>query len=154
MLYASWKKETDILGKFGSYEETFLAKHDEVKEKIVEYVINFGISWRIGVRSLWKLNSSFISIQKWYANPSASWINFYELDHKSSLHQVDISPLLGIAAVPDDVDLIHNNMIDEKYYELLDQLNMKEEEFYTCNALTLFKVQKKFCVHYGAGKAN
>ena len=44
MLYVSWKKETDIFGKFGSQEETFLAKHDEVKKKIVEYGTSFGIS--------------------------------------------------------------------------------------------------------------
>ena len=37
MLYVPWKKETDILGKFGSYEEAFFAKHDEVKDKIVVY---------------------------------------------------------------------------------------------------------------------
>ena len=37
MLYVQWKKETDILGKFGSLEEAFFAKHDEVKDKIVVY---------------------------------------------------------------------------------------------------------------------
>ena len=37
MLYVPWKKETDILGKFGSYEEAFFAKHGEVKEKIAVY---------------------------------------------------------------------------------------------------------------------
>ena len=37
MLYVPWKKETDILGKFGSYQEAFFAQHDEVKEKIAVY---------------------------------------------------------------------------------------------------------------------
>ena len=37
MLYIPWKKETEILGKFGSYEEAFFAKHDEVKKKIAVY---------------------------------------------------------------------------------------------------------------------
>ena len=37
MLYVPWKKETEILGKFGSYEEAFFAKHDEVKDKIAVY---------------------------------------------------------------------------------------------------------------------
>ena len=37
MLYIPWKKETEILGKFGSYEEAFFAKHDEVRKKIAVY---------------------------------------------------------------------------------------------------------------------
>ena len=32
---------------------------------------------------------------------------------------------------PDDVNLIPNIMTDEKYYELLGQLNRKQEEFHT-----------------------
>ena len=35
--------------------------------------------------------------------------------------------------MPDDVDLVHNNRIDEKYYESLDQLNMKEEFIHVMN---------------------
>ena len=33
LLYVPWKKETDILGTFGSYKEAFAAKQDEVKAK-------------------------------------------------------------------------------------------------------------------------
>ena len=34
MLYVPWKKESDILGTFGSYEEAFIAKCDAVKQKM------------------------------------------------------------------------------------------------------------------------
>ena len=37
MLYVPWKRETEILGKFASYEEAFFAKYDEVKKKIGVY---------------------------------------------------------------------------------------------------------------------
>ena len=37
MLYVPLKKETEILGNFGSYEEAFFAKYDEVKDKIAVY---------------------------------------------------------------------------------------------------------------------
>ena len=69
------------------------------------------------------------------ATPSASHeLAFLEPDHTSTLYQVDIGPLLGIRPVhiePDDVNLIPNIMTDEKYYELLGQLNRKQEEFHT-----------------------
>ena len=37
MLYVPWRKEEDIKGSFGSYEEAFRAKSDEVKWKMATY---------------------------------------------------------------------------------------------------------------------
>ena len=37
MLYIPWKKEKDILGNFGSYEEAFRAEYEKIKEKMKEY---------------------------------------------------------------------------------------------------------------------
>ena len=58
---------------------------------------------------------------------------FHEPDH-TPWHQFDIGPFMGIAPAHterDDVDLIPNVMTDENYYELLSQLNKKQEEFHT-----------------------
>ena len=68
------------------------------------------------------------------ADPSASCdLAFREPDH-TPRHQFDIGPFIRIAPAHtecDDVDLIPNVMTDENYYELLGQLNKKQEEFYT-----------------------
>ena len=33
MLYVPWKKESDILGNFHTYEDAFSAKHTEIMKK-------------------------------------------------------------------------------------------------------------------------
>ena len=143
MLYILWKKETDILGKFGSYEEAFFAKHDEVKDKIVLYEPMSSVLELVEEElEQDNKNDPVVAPSTQYKNdmqgnvhPSASHeLAFHEPDHTSSLYQVDIGPLLGIRSVhtePDDVNLIPKLMTDEKYYELLGQLNNKQEEFHT-----------------------
>ena len=37
MLYIAWRKEEDIQGKFGSYEEVFRAQYDKIKEKMKQH---------------------------------------------------------------------------------------------------------------------
>ena len=37
MLYIPWRKEEDIQGKFGSYEEVLRAQYDKIKEKMKDY---------------------------------------------------------------------------------------------------------------------
>ena len=141
MLYVPWKKETDILGKFGSYEEAFFAKHDEVKDKIVVYEPMSSILELVEEELEHEYNeiNPVVAPSTQYENdmqgnsdPSASHeLAFLET---STLYQVDIGPLLGITPVhiePDNVNLIPNVMTDEKYYELLGQLNRKQEEFHT-----------------------
>ena len=143
MLYIPWKKETDILGKFGSYEEAFFAKHDEVKDKIALYEPMSSVLELVEEElEQDHKNDPVVAPSTQYENdmqgnvhPSASHeLAFHEPDHTSSLYQVDIGPLLGIRSVhtePDDVNLIPKLMTDEKYYELLGQLNNKQEEFHT-----------------------
>ena len=80
---------------------------------------------------------------------------FHEPDH-TPWHQFDIGPFMGIPPAHterDDVDLIPNDMTDENYYELLGQLNKKQEEFHTHIMHQAAQVQNKFCValHGGAG---
>ena len=90
-------------------------------------------------------------------NPCASHeLAFHEPDHTSTLHQLDIGPLLGIGHVHtelDDVDLIPHIMTDEKYYELLGQLNRKQEEFHThiIHQAALGSEQVLCALHGGAG---
>ena len=144
MLYVPWKKETEILGKFGSYEEAFFVKHDEVKDKIAVYEPLSSVLELVEeeLEQEGHENDPVVAPSTQYENdmqgnadPSASHeLAFYEPDHTSTLYQVDIGPLLGIRPVhiePDDVNLIPNIMTDEKYYELLGQLNIKQEEFHT-----------------------
>ena len=143
MLYVPWKKETEILGKFGSYEEAFFAKHDEVKKKIAVYEPMSSVL-ELVEEELEKENHEnelVVALSTQYENDilsnadsSASHeLALLELDHTSTLYQVDIGPLLGIRPVhlePDDVNLIPNIMTDDKY-ELLGHLNIKQEEFHT-----------------------
>ena len=144
MLYVPWKKENEILGKFGSYEEAFFAKQDEVKKKIVVYEPMSSVL-ELVEEELEKENhenepvvapsTQYENDMLGNADTSASHeLAFLEPDHTSTLFQVDIGPLLGIGPVhiePDDVNLIPNIMTDGKYYELLGQLNIKQEEFHT-----------------------
>ena len=140
----SWKKETDILGKFGSNEEAFFAKHDDVKDKIAVYEPMSSVLELVEeeLEHEDNENNPIVAPSTQYENdmqgnadPSASHeLAFLEPDPTSTLYQVDIGPLLGIRPVhiePDDVNLIPNIMTDEKYYELLGQLNIKQEEFHT-----------------------
>ena len=144
MLYVLWKKETEILGNFGSYEEAFFAKYDEVKDKIAVYEPMSSILELIEeeLEQEDHENDPVVAPSTQYENdiqgnadPSALHeLAFHEPDHTSTLYQVDVGPLLGIRPVhiePDDVNLIPNIMTDEKYYELLGQLNIKQEEFHT-----------------------
>ena len=144
MLYIPWKKETEILGKFGSYEEAFFAKHDEVKKKIAVYEPMSSVL-ELVEEDLEKENhenelvvapsTQYENDMLGNADASASHeLAFLEPDHTSTVYQVDIGPLLGIRPVhlePDGVNLIPNIMTDEKYYELLGRLNIKQEEFHT-----------------------
>ena len=145
MLYVPWKKETDILGKFGSYEEAFFTKHDEVKGKIAVYEPMSSILELVEeeLEQEDHENDPVVAPSTQYENDDMQGnadssalheLAFHEPDHTSTLYQVDIGPLLGIRPVhiePDDVNLIPNIMTDEKYYELLGQLNIKQEEFHT-----------------------
>ena len=140
MLYVPWKRETEILGKFASYEEAFFAKHDEVKKKIGVYEPMSSVL-ELVEEELEKENhenepvvapsTQYENDMLGNADTSASHeLSFLEPDYTSTLYQVDIGPLLGIGPVhlePDDVNLIPNIMTDEKYYELLGQLNIKQE---------------------------
>ena len=67
------------------------------------------------------------------ADPSVSHdFAFREPDHIPQ-HQFDIGPFMGITPTHSepDVDIIPNIMTNENFYELLGQLNKKQEEFYT-----------------------
>ena len=144
MLYVPWKKETDILGKFGSYEEAFKTKHDEVKQKMEIYEPMSAVLELVDEELELETheNDPVVAPSTQHENeiqgeadPSALCeLTFSEPDNTSTLHQVDIGPLLGIAPVHtelNDVDLIPHIMTDEKYYKLLSQLNRKQEEFHT-----------------------
>ena len=144
MLYVPWKKETDILGKFGSYEEAFTTKHDEVKQKMEIYEPMSAVLELVDEELELETheNDPVVAPSTQHENeiqgeadPSALCeLAFSESDNTSTLHQVDIGPLLGIAPLHtelNNVDLIPHIMTDEKYYKLLSQLNRKQEEFHT-----------------------
>ena len=144
MLYVPWKKETDILGKFGSYEEAFTTKHDEVKQKMEIYEPMSAVLELVGEELELETHENDPVVApltqheneiQGEADPSALCeLTFSEPDNTSTLHQIDIGPLLGIAPVHtelNDVDLIPHIMTDEKYYKLLSQLNRKQEEFHS-----------------------
>ena len=144
MLYSAWRKEEDILGTFGSYEEAFTAKYDEIKQKIEEYEPLSAVLELVDEKLEQEAceydpvvapSTQHENDIQGDADPSASHdLAFREPDHTSTLHQFDIGPFLGIALAHtecDDVDLIPNVMTHEKYYELLGQLNKKQEEFHT-----------------------
>ena len=166
LLYVPWKKETDILGTFGSYKEAFTAKQDEVKEKIMVYEPMSSVleSVEDELEQEAHENEPIVAPSTQYENdlqgnddPSASHeLAFHEPDHTTTRHQLDISPLLGIAPVRmehNDVDLIPNIMTDGKYYELLGQLNVKQEEFHThiIHQATQDSAQILCALHGGAG---
>ena len=149
MLYVPWKNETEIQGKFGSYEEAFFAKHDEVKDKIAVYEPMSSVLELVeeDLEQEDRENNPVIAPSTQYENdmqgnadPNASHeLAFYEPDHTSTLYQVDIGPFLGIRPVhiePDDVNLIPNIMTDEKYYYMV------EEE--QANQLSLVQFTKDF----------
>ena len=136
MLYIPWRKEEDIQGKFGSYEEAYRAQYDKIKEKMKEYepMAEELESVDEELHQEAHEHDPIVAPSTQHdndiqgdADPSASHdLAFYEPDHTSPLHQFDIGPYLGMAPVHterDDVDLIPNVMTDEKYYELLGQLN-------------------------------
>ena len=166
MLYVPWKKETDILGKFSSYEEAFFAKHDEVKDKIAVYEPMSSVLELVEEELEHEDNENtpvvapstqYENDMQGNADPTALHeLAFLEPDHTSNLYQVDIGPLLGIRPVhiePDDVNLIPNIMTDEKYYELLGQLNRKQEEFHThiMQKVTQGSEQVLCALHGGGG---
>ena len=141
MLYVPWRKEEDIKGSFGSYEEAFRAKSDEVKWKMATYEPMFAVLESVDeeLQQEAHKHDPVVAPSTQHENdiqgdtdPSASHdLAFRE---PSTLHQFDIGPFLGIASAHtqlDDVDLIPNVMTDEKYYELLGQLNKKQKEFHT-----------------------
>ena len=141
MLYVPWRKEEDIKGSFGSYEEAFRAKSDEVKWKMATYEPMSAVLESVDeeLQQEAHKHDPVVAPSTQHENdiqgdtdPSASHdLAFCE---PSTLHQFDIGPFLGIASAHtqlDDVDLIPNVMTDEKYYELLGQLNKKQEEFHT-----------------------
>ena len=141
MLYVPWRKEQDILGSFASYEEAFRSKSDEVKQKMATYEPMSAVLELVDqeLEQETHEHDPVVAPSTQHENdiqadadPSAS----HELAFRepSTLHQFDIGPFLGIAPAHtelDDVDLIPNVMTDEKYYELLGQLNKKQEEFHT-----------------------
>ena len=139
VLYVPWKRETDCLGKFGSYKEAFFEKHDEIKKKIAVYEPMSSVL-ELVEDELEKENhenelvvapsTQYENDMLGNADASASHeLAFLEPDHTSTLYQVDIGPLLGIRPVHLDVNLIPNIMRDEKYYELLGRLNKKQKNF-------------------------
>ena len=141
MLYVPWRKEEDIKGSFGSYEEAFRAKSDEVKWKMATYEPMSAVLESVDeeLQQEAHKHDPVVAPSTQHENdiqgdtdPSASHdLAFHE---PSTLHQFDIGPFLGIASAHtqlDDVDLIPNVMTDEKYYELLGQLNKKQKEFHT-----------------------
>ena len=115
MLYVPWKKESDILGKFSSYEEAFFAKHDEVKDKIAVYEPMSSVLELVEEELEHENNENNLVVapstqyendMQGNANPSASHkLAFLEPDH-TSLHQVDIGPLLGIRPVYIEPDML------------------------------------------------
>ena len=143
MLYIPWRKEVDILGKFVSYEEAFRTQYDEIKQKMKEYEpmsevlesVDEELEQESCEHDPVVAPTQHENDIQGDADPSTSHdLAFCEPHHTSLLHQFDIGPLLGIIPVHtecDDVDLIPNVITDEKYYELLGQLNRKQEEFHT-----------------------
>ena len=143
MLYITWRKEEDIQGKFGSYEEAFRAQYDKIKEKMKQYeqmseqleLVDEELEQEAHEHDPVVASSTQHENDiQGDADPSISCdLAFRELDH-TPRHQFDIGPFMGIAPAHterDDVDLIPNVMTDDNYYELLGQLNKKQEEFHT-----------------------
>ena len=142
MLYVPWKKESDILGNFHTYEDAFSAKHTEIMKKLAVYEPMSSV-----------LESALDNFEKdtfdeLCVAPSAQHENddetstdnatghelaFHEPDNSSAQHLVDIGPLLGIAPVHtdnEDIELIPNIISDDEYYDLLGKLNRKQQEFH------------------------
>ena len=143
MLYIPWRKEEDIQGKFGSYEEAFRAQYDKIKKIMKEYErmseqlesVDEELEQEAHEHDPVVVPSTLHENDiQGDADPSISCdLAFREPDHTPQ-YQFDIGPFMGIAPAHtehDDVDLIPNVMTDENYYELLGQLNKKQEEFHT-----------------------
>ena len=142
MLYIPWKKESDILGNFHTYEDAFNTKRPEIIQKLAIYEPMSSI-----------LESALEEFEKdtfdeLCVAPSAQHDNnydanvdkttahelaFHEPDNASGQHLVDIGPLLGIVPVhidDDNIELIPDIMTDNEYYDLLCKLNRKQQEFH------------------------
>ena len=143
MLYIPWKKEKDILGNFGSYEEAFRAEYEKIEEKMKEYEpmseqlesVDEELEQETHAHDpVVAPSTQHENDIQGDADPSTLCdLAFHEPDH-TPRHQFDIGPFMGIAPAHtecDDVDLILSVMTDENYYELLGQLNKKQEEFHT-----------------------
>ena len=118
MLYIPWRKEEDILGKFGSYEEAFRTQYDEIKQKMKEYEPMSEVLELVDEELEQESceHDPVVAPSTQHENdiqgdsdPSTSHdLAFCEPHHTSLLHQFDIGPLLGIVPVHtecDDVNL-------------------------------------------------
>ena len=142
MLYIPWKKEEDIRGKFNSYEEAFKAQYDKITEKMKEYEPMSAELEMVDeeLQQETREHDSVIAPSTQHENdiqgdadPSVSHdFAFREPDHIPQ-HQFDIGPFMGITPTRSepDVDIVPNVMTNENFYELLGQLNKKQEEIYT-----------------------
>ena len=142
MLYIPWKKESDILGNFHTYEDAFNAKHAEIMKKLAIYEPMSSIlestleefeedtfDELCVAPSAQHDNNDDANVDKTAAHELA----FHEPDNRSGQHLVDIGSLLGIVPVhidDDNIELIPDIMTDEEYYDLLCKLKRKQQEFH------------------------
>ena len=142
MLYIPWKKESDILGNFHTYEDAFNTKRPEIIQKLAIYEPMSSIlesaleefekdtfDELCVAPSAQHDNNDDANVDKTTAHELA----FHEPDNASGQHLVDIGPLLGIVPVhidDDNIELIPDIMTDNEYYDLLCKLNRKQQEFH------------------------
>ena len=136
------KTESDILGNFHTYEDSFNTKHPEIINKLAIYEPMSSIlksaleefekdtfDELCVAPSAQHDNNEDANVDKTTAHELA----FHEPDNASGQHLVDIGPLLGIVPVhidDDNIELIPDIMTDDEYYDLLCKLNRKQQEFH------------------------
>ena len=161
MLYISWKKESDILGNFHTYEDAFNTKRPEIIQKLAIYepmssILESALEefekdtcYELCVApSAQHDNNDDAYVDKTTAHELA----FHESDKASGQHLVDIGPLLRIVPVhidDDNIELIPDIMTDNECYDLLCKLNRKQQEFHMhIMQQSQQNISTKFCVHY------
>ena len=158
MLFTSWRNEdTDLIGKYSSYKEHYLALQESIKEQKGLYAVCY--EELNGVQE--QLNS--------VANDNEDQFDLIapitqDIDHQDehegneNLHpdlneNYDLSDDLGIpSASSNNEPLILNELPDQEYREMVQTLNKKQKEFFY-HSLHQIKTSDKPFYSYLSGGA-
>ena len=145
MLFTPWRNEqNDLIGNYSSFQEHYVARHDEITEQMRQYAVCSE-----------DLNAIQHHLQECDDDlydtiaPVTQHAERYDQDegntdtHPDLIYTKNLSEDLGIpSSLPNDEPLILNEMRDGEYRAFVQMLNRKQREFFY-HALHLMKTSDK-----------